>query len=81
MELETLPLFVKKRQNIIRTTLYSFSGPFQALQADIAYISFLARLVVDPKFCLLSVDLFYFKNLHVSDENKKSFTTKDRAIL
>ena len=61
LEPETLPLstlFIKKRQNIIRTTSYSFSGPFQALQADIAYISVLARSAVDPKFCLLFVDLF-----------------------
>ena len=54
-------LFVKKRQNIIYTTLYSFSWPFQALQADRAYISFLARLAVDPKFCFLLVDLFTSK--------------------
>ena len=53
--------FVKKRQNIIRTTLYSFSGLFQALQLDIAYISFLVRLAVDPMFCLLFVDLFTSK--------------------
>ena len=64
VEPETLPLstpFVKKRQNTIRTTLYGFSGPFQALQADTAYISFLARSAVDPKFCLLFVDLFTSK--------------------
>ena len=64
LKLETLPLstpFVKKRQNIISTTLYSFSGPCLALQADIAYISFLARLAVDPKFCLLIADLFSSK--------------------
>ena len=54
-------LFVKKRQNIIRTTLYSFRGSFQALQADIAYISFLPKSAVDPKFCLLFVDLFTSK--------------------
>ena len=54
-------LFVKKRQNILRTALYSFSETFQALQADIAYISFLARLAVDPKFCLLFVNLFTSK--------------------
>ena len=29
-------LFVEKKKNIIRTTLYSFNGPFQTLQADIA---------------------------------------------
>ena len=64
LKLETLPLstpFVKKRQNIIHTTLYSFSGPCQVLQADIAYISFLARSAVDPKFCLLIAALFTSK--------------------
>ena len=54
-------LFVKKRQSIIYTTLYSFSGPFEALQADRAYISFSARLAVDPKFCFLLDDLFTSK--------------------
>ena len=63
---EKLPLitpFVEKtKENIIHTALYSFHRPFEALQADIAYISFLARLAVDPKFCLLFVDLFTSKN-------------------
>ena len=64
LELETFPFstpFIKKRQNIIRSTLYSFSGSFQAPQADIAYISFLARPAVDPKFCTLFIDLFTSK--------------------
>ena len=39
-------------------TLYSFSRTFEALQADIAYIDFLATSAVDPKFCLLFADLF-----------------------
>ena len=38
--------------------LYSFSRSFQALQADIASISFLAKSAVDPKFCTLFIDLF-----------------------
>ena len=61
---EKLPLntpFVKKKENIILLTLYSFHRPFQAPQTDIAYIGFLARLAVDPKFCLLFVDLFTSK--------------------
>ena len=49
------------KKNIIHTTLYSFSRPFEVLHAGIAYISFLARSVVDPKFCLLFVDLFTSK--------------------
>ena len=53
--------FAKTRQNIIRAKLYSFSGPFLALQANKAYISFLARLAVDPQFYLLFDDLFTSK--------------------
>ena len=58
--------FVEKKENILGTTLYSFHRPFEALHADIAYISFLARLAFDRfvcllKFCLLFVDLFTSK--------------------
>ena len=59
--LEKPPLtmqFIEKRSDIDCSTLYSFDGPFQLLQADIAYISFLAKSAVDPKFYLLFVDLF-----------------------
>ena len=56
------PFVEKKKQDIICTTVYSFSRPFEALQADIAYISFLARSVVDPK--LVFVDLFTSKFIH-----------------
>ena len=52
--LEKPPLkmqFIEKRSDIDRSSLYSFDGSFQLLQADIAYIS----------FCLLFVDLFTSK--------------------
>ena len=58
---EHLPLttpFVPQRKDVDRSTLYSFKGPFEALQADIAGIQFLAKSAVDPKYCLLFVDLF-----------------------
>ena len=50
--------FVPQRKDVDRSTLYSFKGPFEALQADIADIQFLAKSAVDPKYCLLFVDLF-----------------------
>ena len=53
--------FVDKRTNIDRSTLYSFSKPFEALQADIADLRFLAKSAVDPEYCLLIVDLFTSK--------------------
>ena len=55
-----LPLntpFIEKR-DVDRSTLYNFSGPFEALQADIADIRFLGRSAADPKYCFLFVDLF-----------------------
>ena len=59
-----LPLvtpFVNKRSNIDHSTLYSISKPFELLHADIADLRFLARSAVDPKYCLLIVDLFTSK--------------------
>ena len=65
--------FVDKRTNIDRLTLYSFSKPFEALQADIADLRFLAKSGVDPKYCLLVVDLFT-STIYV-------FPIKNRSLL
>ena len=62
-ENENLPLvtpFVDKRTNIDRLTLYSFSKPFEALQADIADLRFLAKSAVDLFTSKISV--FPMKN-------------------
>ena len=53
--------FVNKRSNIDHSTLYSISKPCELLHADIANISFLAKLAANPKDCLLIVDLFSSK--------------------
>ena len=65
--------FVDKITNIDRLTLYSFSKPFDALQADIADLRFLAKSAADPKYCLLVVDLFTSK-IYV-------FPIKNRSLL
>ena len=59
-----LPLvtpFINKRSNIDHSTLYSIGKPFELLHADIADLRFLAKSAVDPKYCLLIVDLFTSK--------------------
>ena len=59
-----LPLvtpFVNKKLNIDHSTLYNISKPFELLHADIADLRFLAKSTVDPKYCLLVVDLFTSK--------------------
>ena len=60
--------------------LYSFSGPFQALQADIAYISFLARAVVEAKLCLLFVDLLTSK-LYTYPMQKRNLLVKKKKLF
>ena len=60
-EENTVPIFtpfVESKKNIDKSTLYSFNGPFQLLHADIADIRFFSKSAVDPKYCLLFVDLF-----------------------
>ena len=44
-----------------RSTLFSISKPFELVHGDIADIRFLAKSAVDPKYCLLLVDLFTSK--------------------
>ena len=68
--------FLEKTKKIIRAMLYSFNGPFQALQADIASISFLGRSAVDPKFCLLFVDIFTSNIYTYPIKKKESFSKK-----
>ena len=53
--------FVHKKRDIDRSTLYSFKDPFELLHADITDLRFLAKSAVDPKCCLLVVDLFTSK--------------------
>ena len=50
--------FVEKKSDVDRSTLYSFSRPFELLHADIADIRFFAKSAADPHYCLLFVDLF-----------------------
>ena len=48
--------YVEKRE-IDRSTLYSFNDPFQLVQADIAKLEFLGKLVITPSYALLIVGL------------------------
>ena len=69
-----LPLvtpFVNKRSNIDHSTLYSIDEPFELLHADIADLRFLAKSAVNPKYCLLIVDLF--TSLCLPHEKQKPF--------
>ena len=54
-------MFIKQKKNIDCSTLFGIQSPFDLLHADIADIKFLAKSAVDPKYCLLFVDLFTSK--------------------
>ena len=63
-EKSTIPIkiiFVEKKDDIDRSTLYSFDGPFQLLHADVGNLELLGKSAADPKYCLLFVDLFISK--------------------
>ena len=73
-------LFVEKREYVDRSTPYSFSGPFEALQADIADIRFLGKSAADPKYCLLFVDLFT-SMIYTYPMKRRSLITKTMVIF
>ena len=61
---DSLPIttpFYDFKSNVDHSTLYSIGKPFELLHADIADTRFLAKSAVDPKYCLLLVDLFTSK--------------------
>ena len=49
--------FISSKSNVNHSTLFSIGKPFELLHADIADTRFLAKSAVDPKYCLLLVDL------------------------
>ena len=63
--------FAPQKRNIDRSTLYTVNGPLQFFRADIAFLKFLAKSAVDPKYALLCVDLFTSK-VYVYTMRKKS---------
>ena len=54
--------FVEQRKDIDRSSaLYSIKAPFKFMHAGILIFDFFSKSAVDPKYCLLAVDLFTFK--------------------
>ena len=74
-----LPLvtpFVNKRSNIDHLILYSINKPFGLLHADIVDLRWLAKSAVDPKYCILVVDLFTSKNYVYPIKNRSLLAKK-----
>ena len=80
---ETVPLvmpFVEKKSNIDQSTLYSISKPFEHLHVDIVDLRFLDKSAVDPKYCLLVVDLFTSK-VYVYPMKNRTLLAKNMEIF
>ena len=64
--------FIQQKKDIDRSsTLYTINGPLQFFHVDIAFLKFLAKSAVDPKYALLCIDLFTSK-IYVYTMRKKS---------
>ena len=68
--------YVGKGDDIDRSTLYSFTVPFELLHADIANLEFLGKSAADPKYCLVIVDLFTSKTYLYPMKNRKLIALK-----
>ena len=67
--------FINIKSNVDHSTLFRISEPFDLLHADIADTRFLARSAIDPKYCLLLVDLFTSK-IYVYPMKNRSLLAK-----
>ena len=68
--------FTLQRKDIDRSTLFSLNGPIQFFHADIAYLQFLAKSAVDPKFALVCVDLFTSKIYVYTMKSRRNLASK-----
>ena len=78
-EKERIPFytpFTPQKKDIDRSTLFSLNGPMQFFHADIAYLQFLAKSAVDPKFALVCVDLFTSKIYVYTMKARKNLGSK-----
>ena len=78
-EKSTIPkktMFVEKKDDIDRSTLYSFDSPFQFLHADVGNLEFLGKSATNPKYCLLFINLFTSKVNVYPMKSRKSILNK-----
>ena len=73
------PFFTQKN-DVDHSTLYSISKPFDLVHGDIADTRFLAKSAVDPKYCLLLVDLFTSKIYTFLMKNRSLLSKKIKLI-
>ena len=73
------PFFTQKN-DVDHSTFYSISKPFDLVHGDIADSRFLAKSAVDPKYCLLLVELFTSK-IYVFTMKNRSLSSKKLKLF
>ena len=76
---EFLPIvtpFSDIKSNVNHSSLFSIGKPFELFHADIVDTRFLAKSAVDPKYCLLLVDLFTSKIYIYAMKNRSLLAKK-----
>ena len=68
--------YVQKSNDIDRSILFSFQGPFEHLHADPRSLNFLGKSAGDPQYCLVLVDLFMSKTYVYPMKNRKLIALK-----
>ena len=64
---------LKKNDDFDRSTSFNIQAPFDLSHADVGDLRFLGKSAVDPKYCLLLVDLFTSK-VYVYGMKNRSLT-------
>ena len=80
---EFLPIvtpFSDIKSNVDHSTLFSIGKPFELFHADIVDTRFLAKSAVDPKYCLLLVDLFTSK-IYIYPMKNRSLLAKKLKLF
>ena len=72
--------FLTQKNDVEHSALYSISKPFDLVHGDIADTKFLAKSAVDPKYCLLLVDLFTSKIFIFPMKNRSLLSKKLKLI-
>ena len=72
--------FLTQKNDVEHSALYSISKPFDLVHGDIADTKFLAKSAVDPKYCLLLVDLFTSK-IYIFPMKNRSLLSKKLKLI
>ena len=73
--------FVEQKKDIDHLfVLCSIKAPFELVHGDVADIQFFSKSAVDPKYCLLAVDLFTSKTFVYSMKSRNLLSRKSELF-